>query len=159
MCSSDLVADLDVSASSLPGLYDEEVGEVPHATQHQNKSKEIISLEEQFGGLDIRVPKTITERIHINHARRSKNVDVRKLKSTMWSSIQNQKESKLKKSESNVEGDEKNVSFLDALEDTAGLLRNESITLAHYFMSVLHLANEKNLELMGSSSFDDVIIR
>jgi len=79
------------------------------------------------------------EKISINYARVSKSVDVKALKHSLWKEIS-------QKSKKN--GLERNFqSVLDAMPTHIPHDMLSSITVPYYFICLLHLANENNLNL------------
>jgi condensin complex subunit 2 len=76
----------------------------------------------------------------LNYTKRAKRVDVKKLKDTLWKDIQQQQQ----------EDKKEDVSFKKVLKDTTTELKhtnNEDITISYYFICLLHLCNEKEMEL------------
>ncbi|KAK2845856.1 hypothetical protein Q7C36_010710 [Tachysurus vachellii] len=101
--------------------------------------------------------------IEINYARTAKKMDMKRLKSSMWSLLTDSPEKPAKDSENDqpteVPG-EKSFSqstrtLLQKLPNT--MANNLSVPLA--FVALLHLANEKNLELHKVDDMSDIIIR
>lgn len=74
----------------------------------------------------------------LNYTKRAKRVDVKKLKDTLWQDIQQQQQ----------QHDKEDVSFKKVLQDTElKHTNNEDITISYYFICLLHLCNEKEMEL------------
>lgn len=74
----------------------------------------------------------------LNYSKRAKRVDVKKLKDTLWQDIQQF---------------DKEVSFKKVLEQTPlkhTTEKENEITVSYYFICLLHLCNEKEIELEGN---------
>ncbi len=110
------------------------------------------------GGLMALAAPVRAERITIGYARVSKKVDVKALKTTMWSALQAgpaaaASASSASASASVVPAAVSMQSFSSAISSVASLARGElasqlpSITPSYYFISLLHLCNEHNLKL------------
>ncbi len=110
------------------------------------------------GGLMPLAAPVRAERITIGYARVSKKVDVKALKTTMWSALQAgpaaaASASSASASASVVPAAVSMQSFSSAISSVASLARGElasqlpSITPSYYFISLLHLCNEHNLKL------------
>lgn len=120
-------------------------------------------------------------KIEIGHANVAKKVDVKRLKKDLWIELESKTapqqtevlstENKSKSStgddlnESQTEEKdapaitEKNVSFKDTVEKLGATEAQEDVSLAFYFICVLHLANEKGLKLEnGEHGLQDFII-
>lgn len=103
-------------------------------------------------------------KIEINYAKTAKKMDMKRLKNSMWTLLT---ESPEKPNEQEVEAVEKpevpgdkvfsqtTKSLLQRLPST--MAQNLSVPLA--FVALLHLANEKNLELVKVDDMSDIIIR
>jgi condensin complex subunit 2 len=95
------------------------------------------------------------ERVEVAHAVVSKKVDVKRLKSSLWSELDS-KLSNLATVDDCFSTDEsktaeiKPVSFRDTVKDLSASQSQESVSFAFYFICVLHLANENSLVLDNS---------
>jgi len=102
------------------------------------------------GGLLNLAAPVRAERIAIGYARVSKKVDVKALKSTMWTALQ---PAAAKAQNAAPAAPAPVQSFSSAIRSVAGLARGElasqlsDITPSYYFISLLHLCNEHNLAL------------
>lgn len=100
--------------------------------------------------------------IEINYAKTAKKMDMKRLKSSMWSLLTDSPEKPAKDVESETTEVPGEKSFS---QSTRTLIRklpgtmasNLSVPLA--FVALLHLANEKNLELHKVDDMSDIIIR
>ncbi|XP_023814501.1 condensin complex subunit 2 [Oryzias latipes] len=100
-------------------------------------------------------------KIEINYAKTAKKMDMKKLKNSMWTLLTDSPEEKVKET---VETQD--VCGEKAFSQTTKMLlqrlpnvmaQNLSVPLA--FVALLHLANEKNLELVKVDDMSDIIIR
>ncbi|TSR04314.1 Condensin complex subunit 2 [Bagarius yarrelli] len=98
--------------------------------------------------------------IEINYAKTAKKMDMKRLKSSMWSLLTDSPEKPAKDKEHEEVPGEKSFSqstrtLLQKLPNT--MANNLSVPLA--FVALLHLANEKNLQLHKVEDMSDIIIR
>ncbi|KAK0139939.1 Condensin complex subunit 2 [Merluccius polli] len=101
--------------------------------------------------------------IEINYAKTAKKMDMKKLKNSMWSLLTESPEKSKEESEpaetSEVAGEkvfsQTTKTLLKSLPST--MAQNLSVPLA--FVALLHLANEKNLELVKVDDMSDIIIK
>lgn len=102
-------------------------------------------------------------KIEINYAKMAKKMDMKRLKNTMWTLLTDGPEKNTKEAES-VESSEvpgekvfsqTTKTLLQRLPST--MAQNLSVPLA--FVALLHLANEKNLELVKVDDMSDIIIK
>ncbi|XP_023676463.1 condensin complex subunit 2 isoform X2 [Paramormyrops kingsleyae] len=129
----------------------------PGASQDDNIST--------YGGDNLVAEPQRVNKIEINYAKTAKKMDMKKLKTTMWSLLTNcQKDpEKLVKESENVKEvvsgekafSETTKTLLQRLPST--MAQNLSVPLA--FVALLHLANEKNLELLKVDDMSDIIIK
>ncbi|KAM9858730.1 condensin complex subunit 2 [Aulostomus maculatus] len=101
-------------------------------------------------------------KIEINYAKTAKKMDMKRLKTSMWSLLTDSPEKPTKEVETvtpEVCGDkvfsQTTKMLLQRLPST--MAQNLSVPLA--FVALLHLANEKNLELQKVDDMSDIIIR
>ncbi|XP_041757305.1 condensin complex subunit 2 isoform X2 [Coregonus clupeaformis] len=102
-------------------------------------------------------------KIEINYAKTAKKMDMKRLKNTMWNLLTDSLEKpakEVKNVETSVVFGEKVFSqttqtLLQSLPPT--MAQNLSVPLA--FVALLHLANEKNLELIKVDDMSDIIIK
>ncbi|TDH67505.1 hypothetical protein CCR75_004132 [Bremia lactucae] len=118
----------------------------------------------------------VVEKIGVHYERFAKRVDVKKLKSSIWDHL----EKKVIPSGTNDAGNEPSTNDsgkrpFDCLHETGGdeifetsfenVVENvankvpSNVTVSFYFICVLHLANEKGLELVGQDNLCDFRIR
>uniref|UniRef100_A0A671KQE7 Condensin complex subunit 2 n=1 Tax=Sinocyclocheilus anshuiensis TaxID=1608454 RepID=A0A671KQE7_9TELE len=86
--------------------------------------------------------------IEINYAKMAKKMDMKKLKTTMWGLLTESPEKPAKVC---------NCTFLSLVKLPSTMATNLSVPLA--FVALLHLANEKNLELHKIDCMTDIIIK
>ncbi|KAF4042686.1 Condensin complex subunit 2 [Phytophthora infestans] len=113
----------------------------------------------------------VVEKIGVHYERFAKRVDVKKLKGSIWDHL----EKKVSKDEVVEEaGDAENAlnesgkrprepeadetTFKSVVENVAGKVPS-NVTVSFYFICVLHLANEKGLELKGQDDLRNFQIR
>ncbi|XP_008333901.1 condensin complex subunit 2 [Cynoglossus semilaevis] len=102
-------------------------------------------------------------KIEINYAKMAKKMDMKRLKNNMWSLLTDSPAKPAEETETVVHSEvcgEKTFSqttktLLERLPNT--MAQNLSVPLA--FVALLHLANEKNLELVKVDDMSDIIIR
>uniref|UniRef100_A0A667YWD8 Condensin complex subunit 2 n=1 Tax=Myripristis murdjan TaxID=586833 RepID=A0A667YWD8_9TELE len=127
-----------------------------------------LSLQDPEGistyGEDDLVPEPHrVNKIEINYAKTAKKMDMKRLKNSMWTllteSPEKPSEVRLKILAGKVPGEkvfsETTETLLQRLPNT--MAQNLSVPLA--FVALLHLANEKNLELVKVDDMSDIIIR
>ncbi|XP_077600756.1 condensin complex subunit 2-like [Stigmatopora nigra] len=116
-----------------------------------------------YGDEDL-VPEPFrVSKIEINYAKTAKKMDMKRLKSSMWTLLTESEEKSTTEAEvtedPEVCGDkvfsQTTKTLLQRLPNT--MAQNLSVPLA--FVALLHLANEKNLELMKVDDMSDIIIR
>ena len=97
------------------------------------------------------------ERIEIGYARVSKKVDVKALKSTMWTALASTAKTPIVPVPASSVAAPVSATFTSAIARTQTLARGElatrlpQITPSYYFISLLHLCNEHGLALQDSA--------
>ena len=87
------------------------------------------------------------EKVEVGYASKSKKVDVKRLKKELWAELLSRK---------SASGDaDPLVSFRDVMEEMEGSQKQEDVSLAYYFICVLHLANENGLRFHGEDNLED----
>ncbi|XP_047236460.1 condensin complex subunit 2 isoform X1 [Girardinichthys multiradiatus] len=102
-------------------------------------------------------------KIEINYAKTAKKMDMKRLKNSMWTLLTESPEKTKKQVEVTAESpvcgekafSQTTKTLLQRLPST--MAQNLSVPLA--FVALLHLANEKNLELVKLDDMSDIIIR
>ncbi|XP_015232981.1 PREDICTED: condensin complex subunit 2 isoform X1 [Cyprinodon variegatus] len=102
-------------------------------------------------------------KIEINYAKTAKKMDMKRLKSSMWTLLTESPEKPKQQEEETAEApvcgekafSQTTKTLLQRLPST--MAQNLSVPLA--FVALLHLANEKNLELVKVDDMSDIIIR
>ncbi|KAF6719878.1 Condensin complex subunit 2 [Oryzias melastigma] len=100
-------------------------------------------------------------KIEINYAKTAKKMDMKKLKNSMWTLLTEspEKREQVKETTQDVCGEkvfsQTTKTLLQRLPSV--MAQNLSVPLA--FVALLHLANEKNLELVKVDDMSDIIIR
>ncbi|XP_026177339.1 condensin complex subunit 2 isoform X3 [Mastacembelus armatus] len=123
-------------------------------------SQDLLGIS-TYGEEDLVPEPHRVNKIEINYAKTAKNMDMKRLKNSMWTFLT---ESPEKSTEQEIETVE--VCGEKVFSDTTKILlqrlpstmaQNLSVPLA--FVALLHLANEKNLELVKVDDMSDIIIR
>ncbi|XP_046871363.1 condensin complex subunit 2 isoform X1 [Hypomesus transpacificus] len=103
-------------------------------------------------------------KIEINYAKTAKKMDMKRLKTTMWNLLTDSPDKHAKQEVENAETSEvtgekvfsqTTKTLLQSLPST--MAQNLSVPLA--FVALLHLANEKNLELVKVDDMSDIVIK
>ena len=139
-------------------------------------SESVMSLPvKELKGLDIDTDKLLhatrkVEKVDIGYASIAKRVNVRKLKTDIWSEIDKETsaESVVPIDSENIAVDKKKdkvekqtaptISFQDLISDIAVKQQQKEVSLPFYFICLLHLANEKTLKIDSPASMDDLFI-
>ncbi|KAF1776645.1 Condensin complex subunit 2/barren [Phytophthora cactorum] len=121
----------------------------------------------------------VVEKIGVHYERFAKRVDVKKLKGSIWDHLEKKvikddasgnaddvdsavalNESGKRPREHEAEGDDQSLktTFENVVENVAGKVPS-NVTVSFYFICVLHLANEKGLELKGQDDLRNFQIR
>ncbi|XP_057688070.1 condensin complex subunit 2 isoform X2 [Corythoichthys intestinalis] len=116
-----------------------------------------------YGDEDLVPEPYRVNKIEINYAKTAKKMDMKRLKSSIWTLLTESEENPTKEVDvtenPGVCGDkvfsQTTKTLLQRLPST--MAQNLSVPLA--FVALLHLANEKNLELMKVDDMSDIIIR
>lgn len=116
----------------------------------------------------------VVEKISVGYATKAKKVDIRRLKRDMWDHIdkdrkaadqaksevldennkgENPAEEELNKTSSNEATAE--LRFSSVMQNVAIKQGQSEVTVSYYFICLLHLANEKGLELEGRADLTD----
>lgn len=148
--------------------------------------KEVCTLGE--GALAINMAGMVradrkVEKVDIGYAKIAKRVNVRKLKTDLWSYLDSHCEENDKHIANEMEGGDdavvekkdfgfetvastthngveasQFVSFQQAISDIARDQKQKEVTLPFYFISLLHLANDKTLKIEAQSNLADLVI-
>ncbi|CAL1393708.1 unnamed protein product [Linum trigynum] len=118
-------------------------------------------FEDMDAHSDIENPNTLVSqprqvaKIEVNYDKRSKQVDVQRLKETLWHHMQ-------ESSQSSLQVQEEPASFKDLLasfpNDCNAAATINDISPHLCFICLLHLANEHGLSIHGTTSLDDLSI-
>lgn len=117
----------------------------------------------------VELPETRKHTNGVTYARKSKRVDVRLLKERLWGALEETPYWKLKKRHAEEVEDEdqpiidnNGLKLTDIITETAQQYtpkERKDLSTSFYFICMLHLANENNLNLEGSPDFKDITIR
>ena len=133
--------------------------------------------EEALAGETLIAPPTKVRALDINYAKAAKRIDIKKLKKAIWNVLTISDPEKENKDDNNLPrplveeedggGGEKTVvtgdhTFKTMYNDlpskiTTNMAKNLSGPIA--FVSLLYLANEKNLALQSTQGLDDIVIK
>ena len=102
-----------------------------------------------LSGMDIVTASRKVEKVEIEFARKAKRVNVIKLKKDIWEEIE-----EVETSEMRQEPQEKK-SFCESINKLEPKVDDSNVTIPFYFICLLHLANEKGLELEGQEDLSD----
>lgn len=102
-------------------------------------------------GMEFVQPNRKVDKIEIEFARKAKRVNVIKLKKDIWEEIE---ECEDKDSSKPAEQREKR-SFCESIVKLEPKVDDTNVTIPFYFICLLHLANEKGLELEGQDDLSD----
>jgi len=117
----------------------------------------------------LRAPRLV-EKIDIGFATTAKRVNVKKLKTDIWSHIdelpvasttedgENQSPNAGTEAEAAGGKATDKLSFQDLVREIATEQKQKDVTLPFYFICLLHLANEKTLKIEGSPFMDNLVI-
>jgi condensin complex subunit 2 len=120
---------------------------------------------EHRDAVDMVAPSHVLSNINIDYARRAKIVDVKKLKGTLWQQVEesldehHQREDRQHSEGRDHDDAAPHVSFVESVRATAPKVDDPNVTVPFYFICLLHLANENNLELLGRKDLADFTIR
>uniref|UniRef100_A0A7N8YMI4 Condensin complex subunit 2 n=1 Tax=Mastacembelus armatus TaxID=205130 RepID=A0A7N8YMI4_9TELE len=122
-------------------------------------SQDLLGIS-TYGEEDLVPEPHRVNKIEINYAKTAKNMDMKRLKNSMWTFLTESPEKSTEEIETVEVCGEKVFSdttkiLLQRLPST--MAQNLSVPLA--FVALLHLANEKNLELVKVDDMSDIIIR
>ncbi|KAJ1847293.1 hypothetical protein LPJ73_004291 [Coemansia sp. RSA 2703] len=106
--------------------------------------------------------------LYVNYARRAKRVNVKKLKDNIWrelatgdrrnSTAASEMSVDGADDEVKVEGDQKFSQIVSSLKDVYPREKLEDLSISYCFICLLHLANERNLRIVGDQSLSDLTI-
>ncbi|CEJ03825.1 Putative Condensin complex subunit 2 [Rhizopus microsporus] len=88
--------------------------------------------------------------LYVNYARQAKRVDVKKLKDNLWMALTNHTE--------RVNGTQKFTDVVNDLKKMYSPKVMKDISVPFCFICLLHLANEKDLVIMGHNQDDDFVL-
>ncbi|XP_041691734.1 condensin complex subunit 2 isoform X2 [Coregonus clupeaformis] len=102
-------------------------------------------------------------KIEINYAKTAKKMDMKRLKNTMWNLLTDSLEKTAKEVEnaetSEVSGEKVFSQTTKTLLQSLPLTMAQNLSVPLAFVALLHLANEKNLELVKVDDMSDIIIK
>ncbi|KAJ1674806.1 hypothetical protein EV182_002526 [Spiromyces aspiralis] len=102
--------------------------------------------------------------LQVNYARRAKRVNVKKLKDNIWSELVGKPPEDGSKSgdletKEEVAGEQRFSDLVSGLKDIYPEDKLSEISVPFCFICLLHLANEKNLQIESDQSLSDLVIR
>lgn len=90
----------------------------------------------------------------INYAKKAKKVDVKQLKDRMWDNM-----TKASSDHNNMENNLKLTEIISDVSATYPSKKASEITTPFYFICLLHLANEKHLEIKNNDELSELMVR
>ncbi|KAJ2683083.1 hypothetical protein IWW39_005695 [Coemansia spiralis] len=104
--------------------------------------------------------------LYVNYARRAKRVNVKKLKDNIWremASVGGEEgdmvsRAALDGAEAKLESGQKFSSVVSSLKKVYPREKLEELSISYCFICLLHLANERNLRIVGDASLRDLVI-
>ena len=96
-------------------------------------------------------------KIDIGYAKRAKQVDIKALKLDVWALLE--QEAKKAKTTAKAPKEVSFQSILSRLHERMAPAKLAEVSFAYCFICLLHLANEKSLEVLGEGDMKDMRIR
>ncbi|KAJ1877512.1 hypothetical protein LPJ71_011221, partial [Coemansia sp. S17] len=123
------------------------------------------SSNESDGKTDIPQLKLIKP-LYVNYARRAKRVNVKKLKDNIWREMASvggdegdaMTRAALDSAEAKLESIQKFSDVVSSLKKVYPREKLEELSISYCFICLLHLANERNLRIVGDASLRDLVI-
>ena len=159
---------------------DNDYGEYGNVYDDNQCEPEIpVTQEEEENGLAINTNNLVqavrkVEKVNIGYATIAKRVNVKKLKTDIWTKIDDECISPSSPSENTNPNQQKTnintksplesskqvekMSFKEMVTDISENQEQKEVSLSFYFICLLHLANEKTLTIKGTQGMDDLII-
>jgi condensin complex subunit 2 len=132
--------------------YDDDAAAAAHGL-------DLAAASDNRDAVDMVAPSHVLSNINIDYARKAKIVDVKKLKSTLWQQVEESLDEHLRRDDDGDNQATPQVSFVESVRATAPKVDDPNVTVPFYFICLLHLANENNLELLGRNDLADFAIR
>lgn len=107
-------------------------------------------LDDDFAALNLVEAERKVEQIDIRYETVAKRVDVKALKKNIWDHVEHVTPSST--------ADDNGLHFDSVLQDIADKVPS-NVTVSFYFICMLHLANEKGLELVGHEDLSNFTIK
>lgn len=99
------------------------------------------------------------KKIELNYVKTAKKMDMKRLKSSMWTLLTESPEKPTEGTEAEVSGDKVFSETTKTLHQRLPSSMSQNLSVPLAFVALLHLANEKNLELVGVDDMSDIVIR
>lgn len=133
------------------------------ARETQDDENGPVKTEEQtvkFGSQLLVTPSSARPD-YVKFSRTAKKVDVRRLKTNLWKglSIDVSKEAEVKKQQSEEQETTRFSDVVSTLQDVYPKKQLADISTSFCFICLLHLANEKGLEITGTEDMEDLLVR
>ncbi|XP_017782741.1 PREDICTED: condensin complex subunit 2 isoform X2 [Nicrophorus vespilloides] len=145
--ADDCPADMDVMDNDCGGGFEEE--------------EEIEAQNQQFIGENLIDMPEMVQNIKINYATHSKKIDMKKLKANVWKVLIKDKSNEQIITEDMAAKEAHNINFSEIYKKLPTMIpkkMEEELSCPLAFFALLHLANEQNLKLLGSSDMTDIMI-
>jgi len=153
---------LDVADALLAGPEPPAVGRLSGFTDFGADPPPHPELPVGAGLVDLVQAPELVNAVKVNYSKVAKQIDIKRLKDCMWARISaalRSNQSGESESEDATAGGLKFTTLIADMEPDVRLLGNPAdITISFYFISLLHLANERGLQLRGLPSLTDLLI-
>eukprot|EP01034_Spumella_vulgaris_P026475 gene26475-33056_t len=100
----------------------------------------------------------IVEKIQIDYAKKSKLVNIQRLKMDIWAGVDNTLHIDEPVPEKATEKVPETLSFQHLISDIAADPRQKDVSISFYFICLLHLANEHGLQIEDREDMADLVI-
>eukprot|EP00755_Sulcionema_specki_P017841 Sspe_Gene.65371::Locus_38705_Transcript_1_1_Confidence_1.000_Length_2423::g.65371::m.65371/K06676/BRRN1, BRN1, CAPH; condensin complex subunit 2 len=132
-----------------------------HLTDEMAASEAMVQLEGQAGIERVEAPEVV-QQMQVQYARQAKVVDIKRLKDTMWQCLRVPVEGDDGETRSYTVRPTKLSHLVRKMQPLVASRRIAShpseISIAFYFICLLHLCNENNLRIEQQDGMDDVTV-
>ncbi|KAK2578145.1 hypothetical protein KPH14_001344 [Odynerus spinipes] len=132
----------------------------------QNEDMGVVGTQMPFTGDNLVAIPKLTQKNFLQYSQRSKKIDMRQLKKTIWRSLTLR--TNVEKDEAEKEIPDKIIEKMEeskpfstvykSLPNALSKTNAEALSFPIAFVSLLHLANEKSLKLSSPSDLSDIIV-
>ncbi|ORX96251.1 barren [Basidiobolus meristosporus CBS 931.73] len=157
--AADALSQADTQASS--NFYNDAIDE-NHDDDDDDGPFPDVDDGVDFGEQLVTQPKFIKPE-YLNYAKTAKKVDVKKLKDNIWKELVTDESTEVPDSEDleerKVEGTQRFTDVMTNLKQVYPENKMQDISVSFCFICLLHLANEKNLEITSDDLSSDLIVK